>query len=188
MLRHTCALLLLVALPSSALAQESPPASAQGSVDLTLGLTSIAGNGTGTVGGRLWIHLNPQWRVGASGLFALQNPDGGDLEGSGLEAAFGRGGAVVGFDPGLIEGVEVRFLAGIGSVALSDRVTGNTVDTEAFWTLEPSVGWTALRSAPFSAGVEAGYRFVFGADDLTRLVSSDLQSPYLSLFGSLSLF
>jgi len=166
----------------------SPPAPARGSIDLTLGVTSIAGNVTEVVGGRLWIHLDSRWRIGATGTIALRNPDGGDLDGSGLEADFGQGGAILGFDPGLISGLEFRMLAGVGSVALSDRVTGNTVDTEAFWTLAPSVGWTALRGAPFSAGVEAGYRLVFGADDLTRLVSSDLQAPYVSIYGSLSHF
>lgn len=181
-LRYLVAVLL--SLPAAASGQES----AAGSVDVSLGVSSVAGNSVALAGARLWIHLTPAWRVGAAGQLAIQHPDGGDLGGSGLQADFGQAGAIVGFRPNWGPGLELRLFGGVGSVALNDRVTGTNVDTEAFRVVQPSLAWEPFRHSVLTAGLEAGYRFVSGADALTRLESSDIQSAYASVFLTLSPF
>ncbi|HKK94624.1 MAG TPA: hypothetical protein VJ925_14415 [Longimicrobiales bacterium] len=175
-------LVLLCCAGERAFAQESPADSTRTldvSADASLGLQRLGGGSLASVGGRIWLELPAGWRVGFGAAWGLNHVDGGELEGSGLEATFGMGGASLAtplpdlFD---LDGLEAVLTLGSGSVSLENALVGTTVDRETVWVVQPSILWHARRVGPFSAGVEVGYRLVLGSDGLSRLEPEDLRT------------
>ncbi len=149
------------------------------SADASLGVQRLGGGTLASVGGRVWLGLPAEWRVGFGATWGLHRVDGGELRGSGLEATFGMGGATVAAPlPRVFEldGLEATLTLGSGSVSLENALQGTTVDRETVWILQPGIVWNVRPLGPFSAGVEIGYRAVFGADGLSRLEGSDLRT------------
>lgn len=183
-------LVLLFCADDRAVAQEpttDTTATLEVSADASLGLQRLGGATLASAGGRLWLGFPAGLRLGVGASWGLNRIDGGTLAGSGLEATFGMGGATLAIPlPALfdLEGLDALLTVGSGSVSLENALQGTTVDRETVWILQPGVLWNVRRVGPFSAGVEIGYRAVFGADGLSRLEGSDLRT--LTIGGVLS--
>lgn len=156
--------------------------------DASIGLQRLGGSTLTTLGGRLWLRFPAGWSLGVGGARGLHRVSGGELEGSGLEASYGAAAVSVAVpmpDVRGVEGLEARFAVGSGAVHLENALLGTTVDTETVWTLEPSLVWRGRTFGPVRVGGEAGYRWILGADGLSRLDAADLRTPTLSLLVSL---
>lgn len=176
---------------AAASAQETPDSAGAGldvSADASLGLQRLGGGTLVAAGARLWLTFPSGWRLGVGGTRGLGRMSGGDLEGSGLDARFGAGAVSVAVPlpgPGSLNALEARFAAGSGAVYLDNALLGTTVDTETVWTLEPSLLWRGRTFGAVAVGGEVGYRWVLGADGLSRLDASDLRTFTIGVVVSL---
>ena len=168
-------MLALLATAAPVLGQGDPDA-VRASVDGRIGIQRLSGDALGTVSARLWLHFGEAWRIGFGGLRGLNRSDGGDLDSSGLEAAFGMATLSLARRLPSLDRGEVSLTLGSGAVSLENSLLGTTLDTETVWVLEPAVAWPFTTLGPVDVGAEAGYRWIFGSDDLTRLEPSDLNT------------
>lgn len=168
--------------PTGAAAQVSPDTTGTRldvGADASLGVQRLGGGTLTSIGARLWLVFPTGWRVGIGGLRGLNRVSGGELEGSGLDARFGAGAVTLGVplpDAGGLGPLEARLAVGSGAVYLDNALLGTTVDTETVWTLEPSLLWAGRPVGRVRIGGEIGYRWVFGADGLSRLDAGDLRT------------
>lgn len=186
---------LCVAVPVSVHAQDEPATDTPGptgslevSADAALGLQRLGGGTLASIEGRLWLEFPGGWRLGVGGARGMNRISGGVLESSGLEATFGMGAATVGVPvPTLfgVDGLEATVTLGSGAVSLENALLGTTLDRETVWVVQPGLLWNVRALGPVVAGIEAGYRLIFGAEGLSRLEAADLRTPTVSLVFSL---
>lgn len=153
----------------------------RGSLDVGLAVQELARDAFGTIGARLWLHLDDDWALGFGGFRGIAAVRGGDLEDSGLEATLGGAEFRVARRVPWAPDLSVILGVGSGSLSLESRTTGANVDTEAVWLVEPAVRWTGGEARGVRLGAEVGYRFAFGVDDLTRLDAGAFRTPVITL-------
>lgn len=180
------ALLLIVAsiaIPTPIAAQNR----ATGSVGAEVRFSPVAGATRLLVGAELWLGIGDDFRFGG-GAWALPSASrSGTLAGSGLELDFGYGGIGVEWSGLPVQGLASRLLVGAGSGTAIDRATGSRVDSEGFFLVEPTLDLSIPIASSLSVTAEAGWRFTFGLDGLTRVDPDDLDAWVLGVglrFGS----
>lgn len=171
-LRAFCALAVLAAVPEALDAQSR----VRGTIDAEVRWSQVAGATRRLVGADLWLALGDRIRFGG-GAWALPTASrSGTLGGSGLELDFGYGGVGVEWIPPVSDVLSVRALFGAGSGTTFDRATGTRIDSEGFFLFEPTVGLALPVVGPLSLVGDAGWRFTWGVDDLTRVDPDDLDA------------
>jgi hypothetical protein len=157
---------------------QAPDVSVSAAVEASLGLAALHGGASWTASAAALLGLTPRLSVGGSGTLFVGTTD---LAGSGpgsdltLRTAFGGVVAQLRLIDRPDRSLWLRALAGVGNAKVDLSAVGTRIAADNFGVLVPEIGATLRIAGPLSAGAAAGYRAVFGVDDLPGVGPSDLR-------------
>ncbi len=173
------ALLLLLAGPGALRAQRE--ASAQASLEAELGVTWVRSRAVALAGGSALFRVRDDFSFGGAGYVVVHRVDLSQ-PGSALELALAYGGLLG--EVRIRESDRIRWTArlllGAGNAKAVVPVVGTELNSDNFGVLEPRLVASAWIARPISAKVEAGYRFVYGLEDIPRMSAEQLRGFVLT--------
>ncbi len=136
------------------------------------------------LGGEASLHFTRRISIGASG-GGLLNPvpvaeSGADI---GTNVRMGYGGLLFGYQLPTQRAFSLagRLLLGAGHASIGAVPVGNELGADNFLVMEPEVLIRLRTVGPLHLGLAAGYRAVFGVQDLPNLVDADLEGLSLTV-------
>jgi len=168
--------LVLLGVPRG-LAAQQPEARAHASLEASVVVTSVRESATTLAGAAGLLSLGGRFAFGAGGALMLRpSVVEGVGGGADLDLRMAYGGLVV---QAILLGsgnryVALRTLVGAGNAKLEIPVVGPEIAADNFGVLEPELVGTVSVTGPFQVGLGAGYRHVFGVDDLPNVAVGDL--------------
>jgi hypothetical protein len=124
--------------------------------------------------------------LGGGGFSLLENVElAGSEAGTGFDLGMGYAGVVVKYWQPLGPRVsgELGALLGAGHAEVQDRLVGTEVGSDNFFVAEPELSVFISVLKDLRLGASAGYRIVWGVEDLPRTSADDLRS----ITGTLSI-
>ncbi len=188
-MRRASLLFLLLALPGPLKAQAEPPPSqelrARSVASLLLKTSQIAGKGRSHLGGWVGLALGPRLALGGGGVTTLEAVElPGSGAGTGFNLRMGYGGLVIrAWWPlrGRLS-AESGLLLGAGHAEVKDRLTAREVGSDNFVVAEPEGALTLSPLPWLHLGAGAGYRLIWGVQDLPSVEEGDLRSMTATVF------
>lgn len=106
-----------------------------------------------------------------------------DSKGAGPSVGIGYGGLIVELEAldWSAGSLSASVLVGGGNADVSDPLVGAELGSDNFLVLHPVFRFRRPLRAPLDIGLEAGYRFAMGVEDLPGLNRRDLSGPTLSV-------
>jgi hypothetical protein len=144
----------------------------------------ILGSTSAMLGGEASLHFSGHWSIGTAGGALLNavpvTESGADL---GTDLRMGYGGVLFGYEARTRHTVSLagRLLLGAGHASIRAVPVGNELGADNFLVLEPEVVLWIRAAGPVHLGFSAGYRTVFGVQDLPTLVGDDLEGTSLTI-------
>ncbi len=144
----------------------------------------ILGGTEAMMGGEASLHFSRHFSIGAVGGGLLNSvpvvESGADL---GTNLRMGYGGLLFGYQARTRRSVSLagRLLVGAGHASIRAVPVGNELGADNFLVMEPEVLVRVRALGPVHLGAAAGYRAVFGVQDLLNLADADLQGMSLTL-------
>lgn len=175
-------LLVFLAGPGLLRAQEdrgaSEPSGAALAVDAGLRLTGLRNETATMAGGTLTLHPTGGFGFGGGGWLLLDEREiPGAVADSDLRLRVAYGGAVV--RTSVLEAgaatLEGGLLLGAGTARISLAVVGTEIAADNFGVVEPHASLSVAVAGPLALRVQAGYRGVFGVEDLPRVSARHLR-------------
>lgn len=146
--------------------------------------SEVAEQGRVHVGGWGGLVFGGRLVVGGGGFTMLRRVELPASEASsGFDLKMGYGGLVLEFwQPlGGRGTAAASLLAGGGHAEVRDRLAGLEVGADNFMVAEPGIDLSYALVGRVHLGVAAGYRLVWGVDDLPRVSPEDLEAPTITL-------
>jgi hypothetical protein len=169
--------LLLLGAPPALVAQTSEPR-AHASFEASLIETTVLESAATFAGAAGLMSLDGRFAFGAGAVLMLGSSTAeGDGTGSDLDLRLAYGGLLLQMT---LAGSAERYLGlrtmiGAGNAKLDRLDVGSEVAADNFGVLEPEVVGAISVAGPLHVGLGAGYRHVFGVDDLPNVVPGDLR-------------
>ena len=178
------AAVLLAAMAPGPVAGQALGASAVASVEAFATGTTIQGSAKAFGGGAALLTLGGRFSFGAAAALMLgPSKVEGDGGGSALDLRVSYGGVLLQVRVAGSEdrSLSLRTLVGAGNARIEVPLAGMEVSSDNFGFAEPQLVGQLPLSGPFRLGFGAGYRMVFGVEDLPNLAPRDLQGPSAQL-------
>lgn len=187
-MRFPILFLALTALPAPVLAQEGPGSSSSkrvgGTAVMVVKGSEVAGQYRAHVGGWVGLVFGERLTVGGGGLAMLENVELAAAQSeSGFDLGMGYGGLQVRYWWPLRGGftLDGGALLGAGHAEVTDLVQGLEAGSDNFFVVEPEISVLFGLFSGVHVGAAAGYRVVWGAEDLPRVATEDLRGPTAAL-------
>ena len=179
-MRHTglpALALVLMGAPQAVVAQTAD-SRAHASFEVSLAQTTVLDAGSTLVGAAGLLTLGGRFAFGAAGALMLSASTlKSSSAGSDLDFRQAYGGVLLRF---LVVGsgdryVAVRGLVGAGNAKITEPVAGFEIGSDNFGVLEPEIVGALTLVGPLQVGLGAGYRHVFGVNDLPGIAPADMK-------------
>ena len=179
-MRHTglpALALVLMGAPQAVVAQTAD-SRAHSSFEVSLAQTTVLDAGSTLLGGAGLLTLGGRFAFGAAGALMLRASTlKSSSAGSDLDFRQAYGGVLLRF---LVVGsgdryVAVRGLVGAGNAKITEPVAGFEIGSDNFGVLEPEIVGALTLVGPLQVGLGAGYRHVFGVNDLPGIAPADMK-------------
>jgi hypothetical protein len=146
--------------------------------------SDLAGEKRIHLGGWAGLVFGEHWIVGGGGFALLEAVElGTSGSGSGFDLGMGYGGIQVryrrSFLPSLA--VETGALLGAGHAEVKEQIQGLEIGSDNFYVVEPEVSALYTIVPQIYLELAAGYRVVWGVEDLPRVSAQDLRAATASL-------
>jgi hypothetical protein len=172
------ALALLILGAPQAVAAQTADRRAQASFEVSLAESTVLDAGSTLLGAAGLLSLGGRFAFGAAGALMLGSATvESSGAGSDLDLRMGYGGVL--FHVTLVGSgdryVALRGLIGAGNAKINEPVVGFEIGAENFGVIEPELVGALTLAGPLQVGLGAGYRHVFGVNDLPGIAPADLE-------------